>query len=64
MNTMRKKTVQSFPHWKQIGFKDCTKDRQQLNITEKLLQTEVIGTAYTSGNWLRLYVDDVYKNYC
>lgn len=59
-----KKTVQSFPHWKQIGFKDCTKDRNQLNITEKLLQTKVIGTAYTSGNWLRLYVDDVYKNYC
>lgn len=60
----RRKTVQSFPHWKQIGFNDCTKDRHQLNITEKLLRAEVIGTAYTSSNWLRLYIDDVYQNYC
>ena len=61
---MKHKTVQAYPHWKQIGFKDCTKDRHQLNITEKLLQTEVVSTVLTSGNLLRLYVDDVYKNYC
>lgn len=60
----RKPTVQSYPHWRQIEFKDCTKNRNEIKITEKLLHAEVSGTRSSSGNWLRLYVDDVYKNYC
>jgi hypothetical protein len=56
-----KKTVQGYPHWRQIEFKDCTKNRNELNITEKLLSIKVIGTSYTSGGWLRLYVTESYE---
>lgn len=55
------KTVQSYPHWKQIGFKNCTKNRDELEITDKLLSLEVIETGFTSGGSLRLNVDEFYQ---
>ena len=59
----KKKTVQSYPHWRQIGFEDCTKNRNEIKITEKLLRTEVTDTCYTGGGWLRLNVKGNYKDY-
>ena len=59
----KKKTVQSYPHWRQIGFQGCTKNRNEIKITEKLLGAEVIGIDYTGGGWLRLNVKGKYQDY-
>lgn len=57
------RTVSSYPHWKQIQFDDCTKDRRELKLTEKLLSAEVKDTAITMGNYFRLCVKGNYKDY-
>lgn len=59
----KNKKVQSYPHWKQIGFEDCTKDRRELKITEKLLNAEVVSTSVAIGDYLRLNIRGKYKDY-
>lgn len=60
---MRKKCVSAYPHWKQIQFEDCTKDRRELTITEKLLNAEVIDTSRAIGDYFRLHIRGKYKDY-
>lgn len=59
----RKKKVSAYPHWRQIGFEDCTKDRQELKITEKLLNANVMSIGTTMGGWLRLNIRGNYRDY-
>ena len=59
----KNKKVQSYPHWRQIGFEDCTKDRRELKITEKLLNANVMSIDTTVDGWLRLNIRGNYRDY-
>lgn len=63
----KKRTVKSYPTWKQIEFADITLTRGEFKVTEKLLNAEVIQACHNNSgdksSWLRLFVKGKHSDY-